>query len=153
MGDSKAGLSRRAALKRIGAGAAIAWTAPVLLSIETPASAGSVALSCSNCGTDFCSDPSGCAGINGCSDGSAGFCDTTVEGQCVCDVVAFVDGTQNCTSSAACAKQFGSSFVCIQAGCLPNPATGKPGTTVCTSQCDPPGPLPSGFGWNSTYRK
>jgi hypothetical protein len=31
------GVSRRSALKRIGAGAAVAWTAPVLMSVRTPA--------------------------------------------------------------------------------------------------------------------
>ncbi len=31
------GISRRRVLKRIGAGAAVAWTAPILISIRTPA--------------------------------------------------------------------------------------------------------------------
>ena len=35
--EPKEGISRRKMIKRIGAGAAIAWTAPVLSSIRTPA--------------------------------------------------------------------------------------------------------------------
>src|SRR2546428_10947569 len=35
--EPKEGISRRKMMKRIGAGAAIAWTAPILTSIRTPA--------------------------------------------------------------------------------------------------------------------
>jgi hypothetical protein len=55
------GVSRRSALKRLGAGAAVAWTAPVLMSIRTPAFAQTAACAsgcpecqfgapCLNCG-------------------------------------------------------------------------------------------------------
>jgi len=37
IGVSETGISRRKMLKRIGAGAAVAWTAPVLTSLRTPA--------------------------------------------------------------------------------------------------------------------
>jgi hypothetical protein len=53
------GISRRSVLKRIGAGAAIAWTAPILTSIRTPAFAQSV-VKCSQCAGDFCSGQSTC---------------------------------------------------------------------------------------------
>jgi hypothetical protein len=45
------GISRRSMLKRIGAGAAIAWSAPVLTSIRTPAFAqyGECAQGCPTC--------------------------------------------------------------------------------------------------------
>jgi len=39
--EPKQGISRRKLLKQIGAGAAVAWTAPVLTSIRTPAFAAS----------------------------------------------------------------------------------------------------------------
>jgi hypothetical protein len=43
MEERTAGISRRVALKRIGAGAAIAWTAPALVSIDNAFAAGSPA--------------------------------------------------------------------------------------------------------------
>jgi hypothetical protein len=43
------GISRRSALKRIGAGAAIAWSAPVLMSVRSPAFAASRACDCIFC--------------------------------------------------------------------------------------------------------
>jgi hypothetical protein len=47
MDEGTSGISRRTALKRIGAGAAIAWTAPVLMSVDSAAFAASPA--CTNC--------------------------------------------------------------------------------------------------------
>ena len=48
-------VSRRKMLKRIGAGAAVAWTAPILTSIRTPAFAAGSA----GCQNEFpaCTDP------------------------------------------------------------------------------------------------
>jgi hypothetical protein len=43
------GISRRKMLKRIGAGAAIAWSAPILTSIKTPAFAQNSVVPCSGC--------------------------------------------------------------------------------------------------------
>jgi hypothetical protein len=53
------GISRRKMLKRIGAGTAVAWTAPILTSIRTPAfaqSGGQCDCPPTSCGTDtqFC---------------------------------------------------------------------------------------------------
>ncbi len=47
----RTGMSRRTLIKRVGAGAAIAWTAPVIASVRVPAFAASV-----NCGTVVFSD-------------------------------------------------------------------------------------------------
>jgi hypothetical protein len=47
-------------LKRIGAGAAIAWTAPILTSIRTPAFAQSGGGNCGPCAGDFCLGQSIC---------------------------------------------------------------------------------------------
>ena len=44
--STEAGISRRRMLKRIGAGAAVAWTAPILTSIHTPAFAQSPSCDC-----------------------------------------------------------------------------------------------------------
>jgi hypothetical protein len=53
--ESEDGISRRRMLKRIGAGAAVAWTAPILTSIRTPAFAASP-IGCEGCapGPNFC---------------------------------------------------------------------------------------------------
>ena len=53
------GISRRRALKRIGAGAAIAWSAPILTSLRTPAFAQSP--TCGPCEGDFCGGQSQCS--------------------------------------------------------------------------------------------
>jgi hypothetical protein len=44
-------ISRRRMLKRIGAGAAVAWSAPILTSLSTPAFADQY---CTQCAGDFC---------------------------------------------------------------------------------------------------
>src|SRR6266540_554312 len=72
IGVSDEGLSRRRMLKRIGAGAAVAWTAPILTSIKTPAFAASPGcdcppLDCKNlqpgpCATGFCAPHHGGGG-------------------------------------------------------------------------------------------
>lgn len=49
MEQTEAAISRRSALKRIGVGAALAWTAPMVMSFETPAFAASEV--CTNCDT------------------------------------------------------------------------------------------------------
>ena len=56
--EPKEGISRRKMLKRIGAGAAIAWTAPVLTSIKTPAFAQSPCEK--DCGGNDCGCNSAC---------------------------------------------------------------------------------------------
>ena len=75
-------ISRRKALKRIGAGAAIAWSAPVLSSLRTPAFAAGTPR-CEEPCRDDCSDGSfsvscGASGPFGC------FCSRDVTGKCFC---------------------------------------------------------------------
>jgi hypothetical protein len=73
-------ISRRRMLKRVGAGAAVAWAAPVLTSLSSPAFAQYGA--CRNC------EPGGsCANQPDCAPpGSGEFCgcDWTPEGDCFC---------------------------------------------------------------------
>jgi hypothetical protein len=55
LNESASGISRRRLLKRIGAGAAVAWTAPVVTSMRTPAFAQGSPAGCDrndNCGCD-----------------------------------------------------------------------------------------------------
>jgi hypothetical protein len=52
--EPKEGISRRRMIKRIGAGAAIAWTAPILTSVRTPAFAATPTCVTGDCA---CGDP------------------------------------------------------------------------------------------------
>jgi hypothetical protein len=57
---SDTAVSRRRMLKRIGAGAAVAWSAPVLTSLRTPAFAQQSPPPCGPCEGDFCGGQSQC---------------------------------------------------------------------------------------------
>jgi hypothetical protein len=50
--ETHEGISRRRMLKRIGAGAAVAWSAPVVTSLASPAFAQTP--TCTECAGDFC---------------------------------------------------------------------------------------------------
>src|SRR5438093_8192053 len=78
----KDGISRRRMLKRIGAGAAIAWTAPIVTSLHTPAWA-------ANYGT--CSG-SGCAGCGPILNGSPGCASGSCTGGLGCIVCLNMEG-------------------------------------------------------------
>ena len=93
------GVSRRTMLKRIGAGAAVAWTAPILTSIRSPAFAQSV-----------CDCPE-CA----CSDASP-VCGSDANGDCFC---APEQGTGECTCIS---NAFGSGGACGGPTCPPGEA-------------------------------
>jgi len=121
-------ISRRKALKRIGAGAAIAWSAPVLSSVRTPAFAthrydvctGHELVDCvasTLCGSPTCPPPFDfCACVSTTGGGSA------CANQWTCDSIK-----AGCTSDAECGALVGGS-VCV-------PASGN----CCeTAQCAPP---------------
>jgi hypothetical protein len=113
-------ISRRKMLKRIGAGAAIAWTAPVLTSLRTPAFAQRYQ-ACPTCG-------GGCEG-QGPACGESGpfaacLCNIPSEGGCFCyELHSCLEGTA-CTSTADCAGFGAGDWRCI--------------TTCCGTVCRPP---------------
>jgi hypothetical protein len=72
-------ISRRRMLKRIGAGAAVAWSAPILRSIRMPAFAQDYG-GCSPCGDILCFGANECGGKSTC------ICIRTTEGDCFCGV-------------------------------------------------------------------
>ena len=129
-------ISRRKALKRIGAGAAVAWSAPVLSSLRTPAFAA---------GTPACADP--CR--DDCSDGTisarcgatgpAGICACSVDvtGKCFCWEDDFCDNrpdaTTGCpagqTAVSTCCDQSGFSGIKCWDPCGTNPAPSSQGVT------------------------
>src|SRR3989442_1284069 len=90
----EAGISRRRMLKRIGTGAAIAWTAPILTSIRTPA----FAYGACGCPPFNCTNPQTCP--NGC------FCAPhhNVGGPCTCwsAGVCLANGQPICNTDADC---------------------------------------------------
>lgn len=117
------GISRRRVLKRIGSGVAIAWTAPILTSIRTPAFAQPYGCTCRvfACGQtpDLCD--------NGCP------CTTHHEGgPCVCWNGGACDGQAPICATDADCSGFGPNFVCadvVDCGCAGNVAC------VDTSAC------------------
>jgi hypothetical protein len=122
------GVSRRKMLKRIGAGAAIAWTAPILTSIRTPAFATggfcTGGVPCQATG-DPCFGQTPC-GTQGC------FCNENVtngvpNGNSCCTVPTDCTN-QDCTNNADCPP----GQVC-QATCCANPKC----FVVCTSSNAP----------------
>ena len=118
MGDERStndGLSRRSALKRIGAGAAIAWTAPAMLSIDRAFAAGSAP--CSGCATNPC----GFRPFAPC--GPECLCAQKADGSCAC-VVPFCTGP--CNTDADCSP----GQVCGFAPCC--------GANTCAFECGGP---------------
>ena len=93
--EPKEGITRRKMIKRIGAGAAIAWTAPVLTSLKTPAFAQSVG--CPNSSGCDLSQP--CNFIIPCGDGSCACWVNAAHSACFCgSAVQFCGDCGNCPS-------------------------------------------------------
>jgi hypothetical protein len=101
-------ISRRRALKRVAAGAAVAWSAPVLTSLSAPAFA--------QYGPCPVPPPCGpaCAssGFRDCQVAPPCICVETVEGECAC--VQFNIGTVACSATTDC----GAGAVCVNETCL-----------------------------------
>ena len=133
------GISRRTALKGIGIGAAVAWTAPVVLSFESPAFAGSMV--CTNCDTTCPRSGNQCA--------PGYFCLTRISGGCVCVFANFCSqatnsaGSQTCTTDADCASFPGT--VCAITCC-------GGGANICVNPADPPGGPTAGWDVAGFYR-
>src|SRR5947209_15291872 len=94
--EPKEGLSRRKMLKRIGAGAAIAWTAPILTSIRTPAFAAG-----DYCGCDL-GNPCGAALDCHNSGGTCNCWDNAAHNACFCGVFDLCANHQACGPGNTC---------------------------------------------------
>jgi hypothetical protein len=130
------GVSRRTALKRIGAGAAIAWSAPVLTSLKTPAFAQYPPPGCSQCAGDFCEGQTLCqAEPNNCLGGLCG-CAQIVgnELECSCYCNDLCDNRTRCPNGQSDCP-FGQT--CLHT-CCDDPVP------VCLDPC----PNPGGLGAN-----
>ncbi len=124
----QAGIPRRRMLKRIGAGAAIAWTAPVLTSVRTPAWAqGSPGEPCSPCA------PLDCNNFQFCQQPCFSFCVERINGHCFCSPAIGWNnppGPPICASDSDCAF-FAPGSVCVQI----NPDCGASGNVGCAAPC------------------
>jgi hypothetical protein len=116
-------ISRRRMLRRIGAGAAVAWSAPVLSSLRTPAFAQGYPPRC----------PAGCPACPpvGCGTGPSGDClcfPPTDGSECFCTFPRACDAAGGCRTDAQCP----SGFKCVFS-CCPQTIT-APGT--CAQPCE-----------------
>jgi hypothetical protein len=123
MDEAHGQIPRRKMLKRIGAGAAVAWTAPLLTSIRTPAFA-QASPGCGETCPVFCQNNPICNDPNQCT------CQALVGGGCAC--LCQCGFCFQCASDADC-EQFGPGSMCIQFDC-PGACPGDP-TTACASPC------------------
>lgn len=132
------GISRRRMLKRIGAGAAIAWSAPVLTSLRLPAFAQAISGACTapcggfeNCGTAPFHAPA-----NTCH------CHYTAESatECRCFNNARCNSVPSCVTSADCPPGWhclGNTLGCHDNKCLPDCGT-EPVVATQVDAVDPP---------------
>jgi len=134
-------ISRRKALKRIGAGAAVAWSAPVLSSLRTPAFAAETPRCTDPCARCFDANAAPCG-----TDTVRGFtclCSLTTEGTCVCGSNDGCNEWGTCATSSDCP----SGFVCKPVGC--RGCSTASGEMNCQRPCGaplPPGAQPATTG-------
>jgi hypothetical protein len=133
-------ISRRRMLKRLGAGAAVAWSAPILTSLRTPAFA-QYGARCAPTNA-FCgnTDPE-CGGTSGCPD-TGGRCAVADDGSCVCWCTAVCQSVDPICESDTDCTQFGAGK------CAPTTCDICAGNKTCLYTCEEPQPraLPRGEG-------
>jgi hypothetical protein len=133
------GVSRRTALKRIGAAGAIAWVTPVVSSLTTPAHAGTLVISeCTECSGDFCFGQTICGhngplAVCGCAqqvDREGCFCyaDDLCVNRTVCDSDADCPGNEVCVHTCCDTNPFVNHTVCFPP-CGETVGTQRPATT------------------------
>jgi hypothetical protein len=114
--ENREGISRRRLLKGLGAGTAVAWSAPVLMSIKSPA----FAQATPRCEPfDLCGQGEFCGPDSACGEGCGG-CTVLIDNSCLCwDIGYFCDPDgQTCGSDADC-EVYGPNYHCgrINAPC------------------------------------
>lgn len=122
-------ISRRSMIKRVGAATAVAWTAPVLSSLRTPAFADYGV--CRECalGDDFCFNQPTCgtAGANPCS------CLRTEGNACACHACVLCSSATPCENTGQCPP----GWVCALSCCSANRTDFR-----CHPQCTTANPEP-----------
>jgi hypothetical protein len=118
--NAERGIARRKVLKRIGAGAVVAWTAPIVTSIRTPAFAQT------DVDPNLCNDPGYCGNDVACGPDGSCLCYTDIDqgpggiGHCG-PIIQSCPGPQPCNHDEDC--PFGSRCVtrtCCGDVCVPN---------------------------------
>lgn len=112
MSDTSTRISRRSALKRIGAGAALAWSAPTLTTLGSSALAQTTP-ACGPCSTYTCGDEVPVCG----TDQAQGpcLCNQSSLGNCECWADAVCDFLEDCGAGPGFACDPG--FVCMSTCC------------------------------------
>jgi hypothetical protein len=111
-------ISRRRALKRMGAATAVAWTAPVLSSIRTPAFAQTYA-----CPDDDCAHIGPCA-LGGCPAGCTCLQEATDATKTLCHQGSPCVQLPACTTCADCPSGWICAFSCCPGGPFCHPPCG-----------------------------
>jgi hypothetical protein len=130
MDEKRDAISRRRMLKRLGAGTAVAWSVPILMSIKSPA----FAQASPSCDVFSCIEQQRCGSTPGCPalppGCDTGGCAVLNGGGCICSDSAFCSDPA-CSSDADCEAQFGPGYRCapVNADC------GCPGNTGCFLPC------------------
>lgn len=106
--DEPRGLSRRSALTRIGAGAAVIWSAPTLLSIGASASAAS-GVPCNACSNNDIA----CDGLNACEGGCNCWVRADGAGNCCGVAVEFCSPSNACGAANSCPA----GYTCVSTCC------------------------------------
>ena len=110
-------ISRRRLIKRLGAGTAIAWLAPVVTSLGSRAEAGA----CRACTVDDCGCNWSCGGTlcqcGTCGPFGAAYCSSDIDGNCACWEDGFCVDFTDCTQSTDCPPGY---------ACVPNTCCGNP---------------------------
>ena len=133
-------ISRRKALRRVGAGTAIAWSAPILSSLRTPAFAQYPPRCDEPCADCFTGAAQAC-GTDPVRGGTCR-CSITTEGTCVCGADDACGEWGFCGSSADCPP----GFVCKPVGCTG--CSREPTAMNCQRPCG--APLPTGADATAT---
>jgi hypothetical protein len=125
------GISRRRLLKRLGAGATVAWSVPVLMSIRTPV----YAQASPTCQPMDCLKPQTCGSDSACPlppECQFGYCTLMTDGSCLCWSLGFCDPENvACETDADCSQGFRCSRTDPNCGCAGNVACVCPCEVEC----------------------
>ena len=125
--EGPSGIPRRTVLKRLGAGAAIAWTAPVVMSLNAPAYAQGSPLCAPGCAG--CGDPDSPCGIG--PGGRPCLCFWDEDRNCVCGRSLFLPET-------GCSDFFCDRDTPCPPGYFCSPCCNVEGISRCTRLCATP---------------
>jgi hypothetical protein len=131
MAEHQNPISRRRMLKRVGAGAAIAWSAPILSSLRTPAFAQDrypppCPERCEGCAASICGETLG----------SICLCAETVTAGCACFQPICLQSPQLCDAANPVCPE---GFVCVADECC--------GVSFCALLCGTVLPTQTGRRW------